>query len=64
MELAHALSQNPVLKDSFDSLSLSKRREFAEHVGSAKREQIRNQRLEKVIPMILDGIGLSAKYRK
>ena len=63
-ELEQALSQDPALKDSFEALSLSKKREFAEHVGSAKREETRIQRLEKVIPMILEGIGLSDKYRK
>jgi uncharacterized protein YdeI (YjbR/CyaY-like superfamily) len=64
MELEQAFSQNPALKDSFKALSLSKKREFAEHIGSAKREETRIQRLEKSIPMILEGIGLSDKYRK
>ena len=63
-ELEEALSQNPALKDSFYAMSLSKRREFAEHVGSAKREETRKQRLEKVIPMIQEGIGLNDKYLK
>jgi len=59
-----AFNQNPALKESFNALSLSKKREFAEHIGSAKREETRVQRLEKSIPMILEGIGLSDKYRK
>lgn len=63
-ELEHAFSQNPALKDSFNALSLSKKRDYAEHVGSAKREETRIQRLEKVIPMILEGIGMSDRYRK
>ena len=62
--LEEALKNNPSLKQSFHALSLSKRREYAEHVGSAKREETRQQRLQKVIPMILEGIGLSDKYRK
>jgi len=64
VELERAFSQDPALKDIFNLLSLSKRREYAEHVGSAKREETRQQRLEKVIPMIFEGIGLSDKYRK
>ena len=64
VELERAFSQNPALKDSFEALSLSNRREYAEHVGSAKREETRQLRLEKSIPMILEGIGLSDKYRK
>jgi uncharacterized protein YdeI (YjbR/CyaY-like superfamily) len=63
-ELERAFSHDPALKDIFNLLSLSKRREYAEHVGSAKREETRQQRLEKVIPMIFEGIGLSDKYRK
>jgi uncharacterized protein YdeI (YjbR/CyaY-like superfamily) len=63
-ELEEALSTNPSLKESFEALSLSKRREYAEHIGGAKREETRQQRLQKIIPMILEGIGLSDKYRK
>jgi len=63
-ELEQAFKQDPSLKESFDTLTLSKKREFAEHIGSAKREETRQQRLQKAIPMILKGIGLSDKYRK
>jgi len=63
-ELEEALKANPPLKESFEALSLSKKREYAEHVGSAKREETRQQRLQKVLPMIMEGIGLSDKYRK
>jgi uncharacterized protein YdeI (YjbR/CyaY-like superfamily) len=64
VELENAFRQNPALKDSFDALTLSKKREFAEHIGSAKREETRQQRLERIIPMIQEGIGLSDKFRK
>lgn len=63
-ELKNAFTQNPALKDAFSALSLSKQREYAEHVGSAKQAETREKRLNKVIPMILEGIGLSDKYRK
>ena len=63
-ELEQAFSRDPALKDSFDALSLSKKREYAEHVSSAKRQETRLSRLEKILPMILEGIGMSDKYRK
>jgi uncharacterized protein YdeI (YjbR/CyaY-like superfamily) len=63
VELEKAFSANPALRDSFDALSLSKRRDYAEHISSAKRDETRQQRLEKMIPMVLDGIGLYDKYK-
>ena len=63
-ELAQAMQSNPALKESFEALTLSRRRDYADHVGSAKREETRRQRLQKIIPMILEGIGLNDKYQK
>ena len=63
-ELELAFSKDPALKDSFDALSPYRKKEYAEHVASAKRDETRQKRLELIIPMILDGIGLSDKYRK
>ncbi len=62
-ELEQAFKEDPALKDIFDALSLSKRREYAEHVASAKREETREKRLTKIIPMIIEGIGLNDKYK-
>lgn len=62
-ELDQAFRSNPSLKESFEALSLGKKREYAEYIGSAKREETRRQRLQKVIPMILEGIGLNDKYK-
>ena len=64
LELEKALDQDPALKDSFKSLSLSKKREYAEYVSSARREETRLSRLQKILPMILEGVGMSDKYRK
>ena len=63
-ELQEAFRRDPALRDAFEALSLTNKRDFAEHVDSAKREETRKQRLEKVIPMILEGIGLNDKYKK
>ncbi|WP_299709530.1 YdeI family protein [uncultured Tenacibaculum sp.] len=55
---------NEELKSKFESFSLSKQREFTEYITSAKREATKISRLEKIIPMILNNIGLNDKYRK
>ncbi|MDJ0646513.1 MAG: YdeI/OmpD-associated family protein [Flavobacteriaceae bacterium] len=62
-ELEKVFNENKELAAIFESLTLTKRREFAEHVASAKREETRQKRLEKIIPMILNNIGLNDKYR-
>ncbi|MFY0674011.1 MAG: YdeI/OmpD-associated family protein [Bacteroidia bacterium] len=62
-ELANALGNDKVLKESFDALTPGKRKEYAEHIGSAKQEKTRLSRLEKCIPMIKDRMGLNDKYR-
>jgi uncharacterized protein YdeI (YjbR/CyaY-like superfamily) len=51
------------LKTAFEALPPSKQREYAEHIGSAKQEATRLRRLEKCIPMILEGKGLHDKYK-
>ena len=62
-ELKEALAADGKLSEIFDSLSLSCRREYAEHIAEAKREETRQKRLEKIIPMILNKEGLNDKYK-
>ena len=64
IELAQALGSDRALKKAFEALRPGLQREYAEHVAGAKREQTRHSRLEKVRPMIIDGIGLNDRYRK
>jgi uncharacterized protein YdeI (YjbR/CyaY-like superfamily) len=64
LELQQALSRDESLRLGFEALSLSKRRDFAGHVESAKRAETRFARLQKIIPMILRGEGLNDKYLK
>ena len=40
-----------------------KQREYADHIASAKRDDMKNKRIEKILPMIAAGIGLNDKYR-
>jgi len=63
-ELDVAMKKDADLKECFDSLNLTRRREYAEYVGDPVRPETRLNRLEKVIPMIKDRIGLNDKYRK
>lgn len=62
-ELEVVLNDSTKLAALFDSLNLTKKREFTEYISSAKRAQTKQQRLEKIIPMILNNIGLNDKYR-
>lgn len=63
-ELENAFKTNLTLKERFEALTLTNRRDFAEYIITAKREETRVKRLEKIIPMILQGIGLNEKYKK
>ncbi|MEM9066513.1 MAG: DUF1801 domain-containing protein [Planctomycetota bacterium] len=62
-ELAVALGGDARAREAFDKLSLGKRREYTEHVASAKREATRASRAEKALPLIRAGRGLHDKYR-
>ncbi len=63
MELLSAFQENKNLKRSFDNFTPFKQKEFIEYITSAKRETTRFSRLEKIIPMILQGVGINDKYR-
>ncbi|MDD7887492.1 YdeI family protein [Flavivirga sp. 57AJ16] len=62
-ELNDLLAKNKGLKNSFESLSPYKQREYCEYIDSAKRETTKQTRLEKITPMILQNIGLNDKYK-
>ncbi len=63
-ELRNEFSQNQDLVKCFYSFTESKQRDFVEYISEAKRKETREQRLEKIIPLILEGIGLNDKYKK
>lgn len=48
---------------AFTGFTPGKQREFLEYIDSAKREETKIARIEKIKPMILNGIGLNDKYR-
>ena len=58
-----ALSTNKRAAACFKALTPGRQREFADYIASAKREETKAKRLQKIIPMIVAGIGLHDKYR-
>jgi uncharacterized protein YdeI (YjbR/CyaY-like superfamily) len=63
-ELKEAMKESAALADAFNAFTPGRQREFAQYINEAKQEKTRQTRLEKVIPLILDNIGLNDKYRK
>ncbi len=62
-ELHLEFDKNERLKEAFNVFSLSKQREFSDYISEAKREATKQKRLEKIVPMILNGVGLYDKYK-
>lgn len=52
------------LEASFERFSKSKKREFSEYISDAKQEKTKHSRLDKILPLIKNGVGLMDKYRK
>lgn len=63
-ELQLSLDGDATLSGAFEALSPGKRREYAEHVSSAKRPETKARRIEKIVPLIRAGQGLHDKYRQ
>ena len=62
-ELKERLTQDTKLNTAFNSLTPGKQRDYANHISEAKRAATKEKRLEKIIPMILSGLGLYDKYK-
>lgn len=63
-ELLNAeMVKNPALAAAFEKFSPYKQYEFLEYIETAKQEKTKLSRIEKVIPMILENVGLNDKYR-
>ena len=62
-ELGAVFKSNSELHTAFNALTPGKQREYCEHVSSAKREATKLSRIEKITPMILQGLGLYDKYK-
>ncbi|WP_218043738.1 YdeI/OmpD-associated family protein [Flavobacterium gawalongense] len=57
------LDADPNLAKAFLKFSPYKQKEFLEYIETAKREETKRSRIEKIKPMILENIGLNDKYR-
>jgi uncharacterized protein YdeI (YjbR/CyaY-like superfamily) len=57
------LNADTNLNEAFLKFSPYKQKEFLEYIETAKREETKLSRIEKIKPMILDNIGLNDKYR-
>ncbi|TCK66646.1 uncharacterized protein YdeI (YjbR/CyaY-like superfamily) [Winogradskyella wandonensis] len=62
-ELKACLNNDQDLQLAFSALTPGKQREYCEYISSAKREATKVSRLEKITPMILNGVGLNDKYK-
>jgi uncharacterized protein YdeI (YjbR/CyaY-like superfamily) len=62
-ELMEAMQNDRFLKQAYDALSFSKRRDYAGYIGSGKKAETRKRRLDKCIPMIKDGKGFMDQYK-
>lgn len=63
-ELEEELENDAQLKAAFNDFTKGKQREFADHISEAKQEKTKQARLQKIIPLITQNIGLHDKYRK
>lgn len=61
--LLEAFKKDKRLKEAFERLTSGKQKEYNFYISEAKQEATKIKRLEKVIPMIVQGIGLYDKYK-
>jgi uncharacterized protein YdeI (YjbR/CyaY-like superfamily) len=57
------ISKNAKAQKGFEDLRLGLQREYTDHVASAKRDETKQKRSDKIMPMLADGKGLHDKYR-
>ena len=61
--LKSELKKDSQLKAAFEKFTPYKQKEFSEYIAEAKQEKTKLRRLEKILPMILKGVGLNDAYR-
>ncbi|MDJ0794693.1 MAG: YdeI/OmpD-associated family protein [Woeseiaceae bacterium] len=62
-ELGKAMRRYKGATAGFRSLTPGKQREYTEYIATAKRDDTKQKRIDKVLPMIASGVGLNDKYR-
>ncbi len=63
-ELQNALRRSKGAIAAFKKLRPGLQREYAEYIAVAKRDNTKKNRIDKVMPMIMAGVGLNDKYRR
>jgi len=63
IELQNRFAANEKLAKAFESMTKTRKREYADYISEAKRDDTKQRRLEKIVPMILEAKGLHDKYR-
>lgn len=61
--LKNEFNQDKNLKSAFEQLTPGKQKEYSIFIDEAKQEKTKMSRIEKIKPMILNGIGLNDKYK-
>ncbi|MEL4307271.1 YdeI/OmpD-associated family protein [Joostella sp. CR20] len=61
--LITALAEDEKLQTSFNALTKGRQKEYHEFIAEAKQESTKQRRLDKIIPLILEGKGLNDKYK-
>ena len=62
-ELSSALQKNKLAAKKFDELTPGRRREYSDYIAEAIRDDTKQSRIKKIVPMIKAGVGLNDKYR-
>lgn len=62
-ELKIAFNDDAQFETNFKKLTPGRQREYIEHIDSAKREATKLSRIEKIKPMVINGVGLHDKYK-
>ncbi|MFT5527506.1 MAG: hypothetical protein ACI9G1_005448 [Pirellulaceae bacterium] len=62
-ELKSAFTKNKKAAAAFNELTKGKQREYTEYIADAKRDETKQSRIKKILPMIAAGQGLNDKYR-
>ena len=63
-DLTKAMRKHKGATTAFRELTPGRQREYSEYIASAKRDDTKWKRIEKVLPLIVDGIGLNDRYRR
>lgn len=62
-ELRKAMRRHKGASAAFRELTPGRQREYSEYVASAKRDDTKQKRIDKILPMVVAGVGLNDRYR-